>query len=303
MYTYHSAQWLTFFYIYSFIGWCFESSYVSLKKRKPVNRGFMRGPMLPLYGFGAVLILFTTIPVRESVPMTYLISAVSATVLEYITGVCMEALFHVRYWDYSDQKFQFQGHICLSSTLAWGVLGLIMVRVHEPFEWLVFQVPLELLTILVLAVTFFAAVDFANAFRAAIDLKHLLAASEKLQAELLVLQSRAEQIEARIRLEKEEFRQKREAELLALQEKADQLGARVEWEKELLSQKLEDFSQELSEELALIREKQIIYRNRLREQISPDKLRLLRRNPDASSRRYREMLERIKKHQAPGGDS
>lgn len=274
MYSYHSVQWLAFFYLYSFLGWCFESTYVSIRKRQFVNRGFMQGPMLPLYGFGAITVLFSTMPVRKSLGLTFLIGALSTTLLEYITGVLMEALFQVRYWDYSDQKFQFQGRICLTSSIAWGVLSLIMVKVHKPFERFVLTIPLELLTILILAVTFIAAIDFSNAFHTAIDLKHLLAHSQKIQDELLILQERTEQLERKLLDEKDKLAQKREHIL-----------------------------QELTQELQTVHEKQIIYRERLREQINSDKLRLLLRNPSARSRKYKELLERIKKHCMPGEDS
>ena len=274
MYSYTSAQWLAFFYLYSFIGWCFESTVVSLDKRHFVNRGFMRGPMLPLYGFGAITVLFSTMAVRDNPVLTFLIGSLAATLLEYVTGVCMEALFQVRYWDYSDHKFQFQGHICLTSSIAWGVLSLVMAKIHEPFEHFIMLIPSELLNIIVLVLTFFAAIDFANSFRAAIDLKHLLMHSQKLQEELLLLQERTEQLEQRIQREKE-----------------------------LLAQKREQLSQELTQELQAAKEKQIIYRERLREQISNDKLRLLLRNPSAHSHKYREILERIKQHHTPGADS
>ena len=133
MYSYTMAQWLFFFYFYCFFGWCFESSYVSIKNRHPVNRGFMRGPFLPLYGSGAVMMLVVSMPFQHNLVLTYIAGCIGATVLEYVTGVVMEALFKVRYWDYSNQKFNFQGQICLSSTLAWGGLTILMTTVvHRP---------------------------------------------------------------------------------------------------------------------------------------------------------------------------
>lgn len=106
-YNYTLVDWLLFFYIYCFIGWCIESTFVSVKQKKFVNRGFMRGPFLPLYGSGAVLMLYVSIPVRNNLLMTFLAGCIAATILEYVTGVAMEALFKVRYWDYSDQSFNF----------------------------------------------------------------------------------------------------------------------------------------------------------------------------------------------------
>ena len=121
-------KWLFYFYLYSFFGWCFESTYVSLKEKRPVNRGFMRGPFLPIYGAGAVMMLVVSRPVQYSILLTYLAGCVGATLLEYIVGTVTEALFRVRYWDYTGKFLNFQGQICLSSTLVWGLFTVLMTR-------------------------------------------------------------------------------------------------------------------------------------------------------------------------------
>ena len=117
-------QWLFFFFFYSFFGWCFESTYVSLHEKRFVNRGFIRGPFLPLYGTGALMMLIVSMPFQDNLILTYVAGCVGATVLEYITGVLMETLFKVRYWDYSDKKFNINGYICLGSSIAWGFLTI-----------------------------------------------------------------------------------------------------------------------------------------------------------------------------------
>ena len=88
MQSYYLSQWIIFFFIYSFIGWIWESCYVSVKKHRWINRGFMHGPMLPLYGSGAVVILIAAIPVRENIWLVFLMGMTAATVLEYFTGGC-----------------------------------------------------------------------------------------------------------------------------------------------------------------------------------------------------------------------
>lgn len=109
MYQYTWYQWLFIFYLYCFLGWIFESSYVSLKERRPVNRGFLRLPLLPLYGTGAVMMLWVSLPLREHLLLVFLAGMTASTALEYITGWCMEQLFRVRYWDYSSQAFNLHG--------------------------------------------------------------------------------------------------------------------------------------------------------------------------------------------------
>ena len=106
MYVYTLGQWLLFFFLYCFLGWVWESCYVSARQRRWVNRGFLHGPLLPIYGFGAVIILWATLPVRGSLPLIFLLGMLAATALEYVTGAAMEALFKVRYWDYSGTALQ-----------------------------------------------------------------------------------------------------------------------------------------------------------------------------------------------------
>lgn len=197
MYTYSIPQWLLIFYFYCFFGWCFESTYVSLKKGKCVNRGFMRGPFLPLYGTGACMMLIVSFPFRDNLLLTFLAGCIGATVLEFITGVLMETLFKVRYWDYSNLKWNYKGHICVSSTLAWGGLTILMTRViHHPVEQLLFLIPVEYVAGSAFLLSILLAGDFALSFKAAIDLRDLLIMMEKAKDELERLQKRLDVVVA-----------------------------------------------------------------------------------------------------------
>lgn len=191
MYSYTISQWIFFFYFYCFFGWCFESAYVSLKKRRLINRGFMRGPYLPLYGSGAIMMLVVSIPLQDNVFLVYIAGCLGATVLEYVTGVVMEALFKVRYWDYSEQKFNFQGHICLGSSLAWGFLTIFMTEwLHKPVEKVVLSLPGSLVTVLSFILTAVIFSDFALSFKAALDLKDVLMKLEKVKEDIQHIQKR-----------------------------------------------------------------------------------------------------------------
>ena len=135
MYTldYNILTFFMIFYIYCFLGWCFESTYVSINSKKWVNRGFMKGPFLPIYGAGAVIILFVTIPAMSNPLLVYILSVISATVLEYFTGIAMEKFFKVRYWDYTKDFLNYKGYICLKSSITWGFMGLLITYiVNEP---------------------------------------------------------------------------------------------------------------------------------------------------------------------------
>ena len=202
MSAYTVEQWIFFFYFYCFFGWCFESTYVSIRKKRLVNRGFMRGPFLPLYGSGAMMMLIVSQPFLGivfpwNVVCTYVAGCIGATALEYVTGVVMEALFKVRYWDYSTKKFQFQGHICLSSTLAWGGLTVFMAFfAHQFVERAVLSIPLQALHIVTIVMTACLAADFALSFKAAMDLRYVLDALDKIKQETNRMQRKLDMIVA-----------------------------------------------------------------------------------------------------------
>lgn len=189
MYAYTWYQWLLIFYFYCFFGWVFESAYVSAQKRRFVNRGFLRLPLLPLYGTGAVMMLWISLPFTDRPVLVFLLGMAGATALEYVTGWAMERLFKIKYWDYSGQRFQFQGYICLSSSLAWGCLTLLLTRfLHRPVSQLVTAVPPFAAAFSSLLISGLFIGDAAQSIRAALNLAKILEAMTRLQGELDELQ-------------------------------------------------------------------------------------------------------------------
>ena len=189
MYTYAWYHWLTFFYIYCFFGWIFESTYVSLKQHHFINRGFLRLPMLPLYGTGAVMMLWVSLPVKDNLLLVYCSGVVAATLLEYVTGYVMERLFKVRYWDYSSQKFNLHGYICLTSSIAWGFLTILMTEViHKPIERFVLNLPPSLEWCLLGIVSGCFVMDTIQSTREALSLAKTLESVAKLRADLEEMQ-------------------------------------------------------------------------------------------------------------------
>ena len=192
---YTMIQWVAFFLIYCFIGWCYESTYVSIKHKRWVNRGFMRGPFLPLYGSGAIVMLLVTIPFRDSLLLIFLSGCVGATALEYVTGVCMEAIFKIRYWDYSNRRFNFQGHICLAATLAWGAFTILMTKfIHAPIEDFVLGLPQIVVSVVTTLVAGICIADFAVSFKTALDIRDVLVKLEEVREEMERLQKRMDVI-------------------------------------------------------------------------------------------------------------
>lgn len=282
--TYHWTQWLLFFYLYCFIGWCFESTVVSVSQRKPVNRGFMKGPFLPIYGSGAIMILLFTLPVRTNYVLVFLLGMLAATILEYVTGACMEQLFKVRYWDYSHKRFNLHGYICLTSSLAWGALSVALVAFLQTWlERFVFYLSDDMAGALVFVVSVIFVYDFVTSFRSAYNLRKLIEQSELLRREAEAIRARVASFEQAADQARQELRERTEDVL-------DDISARAA----ALQDMPEEIRSELRERYAACRETI----ERLRAQSGQDLKKLIRRNPSATSVNYRQALadtiERIK---------
>lgn len=191
MYTYSVLQWLLFFFIYCFFGWVWETLYVSIGQGKWVNRGFMHGPFLPIYGVGCTAMVFITIPIKGNMLFEFVVGMIGATVMEYYTGVVMEKIFHLRYWDYSNQKFNLNGYICLKSSICWGVFAILVPEVlHMKVESFVFSIPETALEIIVVVLTGYIAADFAESFREAMDFKEILVNLAQSNKEIAIIEKR-----------------------------------------------------------------------------------------------------------------
>ena len=135
-------QFLCIFFVYAFLGWCTEVSYAALQTGKFVNRGFLNGPVCPIYGFGVVIILACLTPLKQHFILLFLGSVVLTSLLELVTGFVLEKLFHQRWWDYSDDPFNIGGYICLKFSIAWGLACLFVVDIlHPTIQWVIALVP------------------------------------------------------------------------------------------------------------------------------------------------------------------
>lgn len=195
MFNYQPMQWLFLFFFYSFFGWIFETIYVSVHEGHFVNRGFIRGPFLPLYGCGGIMMLLASKPFYENIVLVFISGCIGATALEYVTAVVMEALFKVRYWDYSHKKFHFQGRISLESTLAWGLCTVVFTHwLQIPIERIVLSIPYNIVTVATAIGLVVFSADFMLAFKTALDLKDVLIYMEKAKSEMARMQKRLDVI-------------------------------------------------------------------------------------------------------------
>ncbi|OCN04214.1 hypothetical protein A4S06_03330 [Erysipelotrichaceae bacterium MTC7] len=120
------------FFMYAFLGWVCETIYVSVGKRHLVKRGFLYGCICPIYGFGALAVLYILDPFVAYPPLIFLLGVVVTSILEYVTSYGMEKIFHLRWWDYSSYKFNLNGRICLKNSFLFGIMGLALVYVIHP---------------------------------------------------------------------------------------------------------------------------------------------------------------------------
>lgn len=305
MYSYTPLQWLLFFFIYCFIGWVWESCYVSVKERRWVNRGFLHLPLLPLYGSGAVIMLFASLPFRENLILTYLSGVIGATLLELVVGLGMEAVFKVKYWDYSNQKWNYKGVICLTSSLFWGVLTIFLTEVaHKPLERLVLGIPFVLLAVAdgVIGVAFFY--DTVISVKAALDLAKVLSALEKAKAEMEAqlreayeqlgerLDDTAQAISERLEMIRQNMENKAENKAEAWERRLDEW-----WSARGVAQK----RREENPGFQRVRERAKIAHYQVEELLRKAQTAssgMLKRNPTATSRRYRDSISVLKKQAA-----
>ncbi|WAA09359.1 putative ABC transporter permease [Fervidibacillus albus] len=120
-----------YFTLYSFFGWFLENSFSFTKGGPFFKHNFFKGPFKPMYGIAPVLLLIFSNEDR-SLHSILLLCLVIPTSVEYVSGVLLEKLFHLRYWDYSNEKYQIQGHICLAFSTIWVILSFVCLKWIHP---------------------------------------------------------------------------------------------------------------------------------------------------------------------------
>lgn len=122
------------FFIYSFIGWVIEMFTVNfVLKQKFADRGFLIGPYCPIYGFASIIMIFILSRYKGDILVLFFMSIIICTIIEYFTSYIMEKLFKARWWDYSNEPFNLNGRICLINSIGFGILGVLLIRIINPF--------------------------------------------------------------------------------------------------------------------------------------------------------------------------
>ncbi|GCF93286.1 membrane protein [Enterococcus florum] len=120
------------FFCYSFIGWLWETIYCSIKAKHFVYRGFLLGPITPIYGFGILGVLYLIAPYQQNLLVVFLLAFVLVTLLEYVTSYLLEKLFHASLWDYKEVPLNINGRVAVPVSIFWGVCCLFIVEILNP---------------------------------------------------------------------------------------------------------------------------------------------------------------------------
>lgn len=123
---------ILYFFIYSFLGWIMEVIYAMFIERQFVNRGFLYGPICPIYGFGALILISSLRNVKGNKLLKFIVAVVAFSVFEYVVSYVLEILFNQRWWDYSNDILNLQGRISILYSLVWGVLGILFTEKLHP---------------------------------------------------------------------------------------------------------------------------------------------------------------------------
>ena len=185
------SYWIAYFIIYSFLGWVVEVLHAYKKRGEWVNRGFIKAPFCPIYGFGAILLLVVLSPIRENWISLFFGTVLLITLLEFITGLILETLFGAKWWDYHEEKCHIQGYVCPKYSLLFGVLALGTIKIiHPVVETAIEGVsPIYLETAGLIFLTYLA-VDFIQTVLEIIGLNRLLQELQHKMEELKQLEIR-----------------------------------------------------------------------------------------------------------------
>lgn len=279
---------ILYFFTYGFWGWCTEVAYAAVKEQRFVNRGFLNGPICPIYGVGVSVVVYFLMPFKENLILLYVLSTVLVTVLEGLTGYVMDKIFHHKWWDYTNQPLNIGGYVCLVFSLVWGVACVAIVRViHPVIHKGLSLIPYTagLVVIILLEITLL--VDLYVTAAGILKLNRQLEAMEKIATELRELSDKlGESIYDNVMETMEVTEEGRR--------KLEEGRRRFEEAKEVPRQKLEDAALESRRRLEEHREELRRKYEELAGQRSSVAKRLMQAFPKMESRQHKDILNELK---------
>lgn len=280
---------LSYFFIYGFLGWCSEVAFAAFKQRKFVNRGFLNGPICPVYGFGVGFVVSLLMPYKSNVFFMYIASVVAVSSIEWITGFALEKIFHSRWWDYSDQPFNLNGYICLPFSLIWGAACMLIVYVVHPLiTKFVGFIPGLFGSVLLLVLLAGMAADLWVTAAGIFKMNQRLQKMSEIAEELHNI---SEQLGENIYLSVMSAVEKQEE----TKKKLDEAGQELAEKRNAVSEGLKERKDLISGELELRIEDLKNRYQEIAEKKSQTSRRLLNAFPSFNSDRYKEALDELKK--------
>ncbi|HCF38877.1 MAG TPA: hypothetical protein DER56_07465 [Thermosipho africanus] len=276
---------LLYLFMYSFWGWCAEVIYAALKEGEFVNRGFLNGPICPIYGFGAVSVVIILKPFHNNLFILFAGSIVATSLIELITGFILEKVFKHRWWDYSDEKFNIGGYICPIFSLMWGIACLVIVAYINPIIVGAVNIIPEtaakiVLTILIILFT----VDFIA------TTETILKMNKRLE--------RIEELTGLIRRASDDLGENLAGRTIALIKIKEELEKEIDQKKNALEEELEEFKLAHTENMKS-REYLISLKKSYNEILEArffGQKRILKAFPGIKSSRHKDALEKLKSH-------
>ena len=213
------------YFVYGFLGWCTEVAYAAAKQGKFVNRGFLNGPICPVYGIGVGVVVQFLTPVENNLVLLYISSTILVTVIEGITGFLLEKIFHNKWWDYSEQPLNIGGYVCVLFSLIWGVFCVLIVKIIHPLIYKVLtMIPLVLGIVVMACLAVGLLADLYVTASGILKMNRRLEAMEKIAAELKELSDKVgENIYENV-MEGMEFREEKKARIEELKAKYEEMA-------------------------------------------------------------------------------
>lgn len=243
-----------FMIIYSFFGWLLESVAKTIAQKQFVNSGFLNGPLCPIYGFGAIIMITSLSFLKDKTIILFFVAFFVLSIWEYIVGVFLEKTFKTKYWDYSECKFNIQGRVCLKNSIYWGILGVLFIKYIHPFieqkiELIPFNILLYITIIIYIAVivdtiaSIIAIVKFDSALKKANELAEKVKltleeikestanSTAKLKAEALIHELKIKETKIKIRLYRKAKRLKQAFPTMKSESITSFLNEKIDFEK------------------------------------------------------------------------
>lgn len=282
MFTWYQLVWL--FFLYSFLGWCAEVAFQAIAHGKIVNRGFLNGPLCPIYGMGVVGVLLLLLPFSEHILWLFLGGMLLTTLIELLGGWLLDRAFHLRWWDYRSEPYNFHGYICLRFSFIWGIAVVGVVKILQPLlQVFVDIIPHTVGVILLSVMGLYFIADLSVTLRSVIGLRKNLGEMERLAIRARAVSDGLTGVVS--------------ASALRADRNVKEMRRRADAQKEKTKEALQEKQRSLDEKIALAKQERQTkeIENRLRREEVKEKL--AQRSAETRSeleRQYEELERKIK---------